>query len=325
MIFSRQTLAVDMMDDVERVSGAARRRRERRLRSWLKHERQTVRMVLAETFHHSSAPFPPKLKEEWVGRHETHDALRGQNTARTREATYYTSKTSVAGDTAFFSLFDEEDAVWGTRPTGLVEPQGPQERVQRHAVEQMIESFVPVPMLDLDAPVPPMVDQLVDVLKLFDNSVPEQVIDVPKISQDAIPQRTVLFEPQLAEQLVEVPTAVTFVPGRALFNDRHGHEWVVGSHWGVLLERLFQLHPVGAPGWIHRQPRAVYKYWATLTMHYKFQQSSPIYCGRYLRFVHRQSVGQCSSWLVVYMPVVVPTTGPGSDSGENCGSAVAFL
>ena len=78
MIFFRQTFAVDMMDDVERVSGAARRRRERRLRSWLKHERQTVRMVLAETFHHSSAPFPPTLKEEWVGRHETHDALRGQ-------------------------------------------------------------------------------------------------------------------------------------------------------------------------------------------------------------------------------------------------------
>ena len=30
--------------------------------------------VLAETFHHSSAPFPPKFKEEWVGRHEQHDA-----------------------------------------------------------------------------------------------------------------------------------------------------------------------------------------------------------------------------------------------------------
>ena len=161
-----------------------------------------------------------------MGRHETHDALRGQNTARTREATYYTSKTSVAGDTAFFSLFDEEDAVWGIRPTGLVEPRGPQERIQRHTAEPMIESFVPVPMLDLDAPVPHTVDQLVDVLKLFDNSVPELVIDVPKISQDAIPQRTVLFEPQLAEQLVEVPTAVTFVPGNTLFNDRHGHEWV---------------------------------------------------------------------------------------------------
>ena len=56
----------------ERESGAAKRLRERRMRSWLKHERQTVRMVLAETFHHSSAPFPPKFKEEWVGRHEQH-------------------------------------------------------------------------------------------------------------------------------------------------------------------------------------------------------------------------------------------------------------
>ena len=219
------------MSDVERASGAARRRRERRLRSWLKHERQTVRMVLAETFHHSSAPFPPKLKEEWVGRHETHDALRGQNTARTREATYYTSKTSVAGDTAFFSLFDEEDAVWGTRPTGLVEPQGPQERVQRHVVEQLADL---APMVQiLDVPVPRMVDQLVDVLKLFDNSVPEQVIDVPKFSQDAIPQRTVLFEPQLAEQLVEVPTVPFFVeqtvdipvPRNVLFIASDGHEW----------------------------------------------------------------------------------------------------
>ena len=191
------------MSDVERASGAARRRRERRLRSWLKHERQTVRMVLAETFHHSSAPFPPKFKEKWVGRHEQHDALRGQNTARTREATFHTSKTSVAGDTAFFSLFDEEDAVWGTRPTGLVEPQGPQERVQRHGVEQLAD-FAPM----------------------------VQILDVPV--------------PQLAEQLVEVPTAVTHVPGRALFTDLHGHEWcpVVGPT-GVYFWRV--LTPSGNP------------------------------------------------------------------------------
>ena len=39
---SCQTLAVDIMADVERDCGAAKRRRERRLRSWLKHERQTV-------------------------------------------------------------------------------------------------------------------------------------------------------------------------------------------------------------------------------------------------------------------------------------------
>ena len=46
---------------------------------------------------------------------------------------------------------------------------------------------------------------------------------VPKIPLDSIPHRAV-FEPQLAEQLVEVPTPVTHV-GRSLFTDRHGHEW----------------------------------------------------------------------------------------------------
>ena len=88
----------------ERASGAARRWRERRLRSWLKHERQTVRMVLAETFHHSSAPFPPKFKEEWVGRHEQHAALRGPKTARTKEATHFMSR---AREPELFSLVEE--------------------------------------------------------------------------------------------------------------------------------------------------------------------------------------------------------------------------
>ena len=36
------------------VSGAAQRRRQRRLRSWLRHERMTVAMALAERKHHSS-------------------------------------------------------------------------------------------------------------------------------------------------------------------------------------------------------------------------------------------------------------------------------
>ena len=39
--------------DGARVSGAAMRRRERRLRSWAKHERMTVAMALAENLHHS--------------------------------------------------------------------------------------------------------------------------------------------------------------------------------------------------------------------------------------------------------------------------------
>ena len=47
---------------------------------------------------------------------------------------------------------------------------------------------MPVPFLDV--PVPQTVGQLVEVLRLIDTVVPEQVIDVPKItSQDVIPQR----------------------------------------------------------------------------------------------------------------------------------------
>ena len=165
---------------------------ERRLRSMLRHERMSVAMALAEKLHHSAQR--PEM------------ARAGEEESETK----YTAKfrTTPPPQPELFQLFEEEPG--GLRPTGLVEPRGPQERIQRHTAEQMIESFVPVPMLDLDAPVPQMVDQLVDVLKLFDNSVPEQVIDVPKISH-AIPQRTVLCEPQLAEQLVEVPTVSFFV------------------------------------------------------------------------------------------------------------------
>ena len=36
--------------------GAARRRRERRLRAMLRHEQQTVRMALAAALHHSAGP-----------------------------------------------------------------------------------------------------------------------------------------------------------------------------------------------------------------------------------------------------------------------------
>ena len=61
-----------------------------------------------------------------------------------------------------------------------------------------------MPVPSLDVPVPQPVDQLVEVSRLIDTVVPEQVIDVPKItSQDAIPQRAVLRVPQLAEQLVD--------------------------------------------------------------------------------------------------------------------------
>ena len=54
-----------------------------------------------------------------------------------------------------------------------------------------------------------MVEQLVDVLQFVDALVPvaEQV---PKIILENILVRTMVRQPQLAEQLVEVPTIVSF-------------------------------------------------------------------------------------------------------------------
>ena len=63
----------------------------------------------------------------------------------------------------------------------------------------------------LDAPVPQMVDKLHDVLQFFDrlSAVPEAVIAVPKIFIESVPMRA-LRATQLVEQLVEVPTTVSY-------------------------------------------------------------------------------------------------------------------
>ena len=74
-------------------------------------------------------------------------------------------------------------------------------------MEQRIEHTPYVQILD--APVPQKVEQLVDFFKDLDSHVPVQVIEVPKISQDIIPQRSVDLTPQMAEQLVDVPTVLT--------------------------------------------------------------------------------------------------------------------
>ena len=60
----KTALAVDVVIDVDSALGAAMRRRQRRLRQFLRHERLTVAMALAEKMHHTS---------------------RGQKTARARE------------------------------------------------------------------------------------------------------------------------------------------------------------------------------------------------------------------------------------------------
>ena len=96
------------------------------------------------------------------------------------------------------------------QPTSLVDVML-SSRVHRHIMEDLGECAPSVQLLDL--PVPLMVDQPVDILKIIAMLLPavdEQVIDVPKIIQDSTPQRLKPPEPQqLVEQLVEVPTVLT--------------------------------------------------------------------------------------------------------------------
>ena len=79
-------------------------------------------------------------------------------------------------------------------------------------MEQIVD-VVPVVQL-LHVPVPQPVDSVVEVLKILDKSLSdvEQVIEVPKILQHTVLQRSTLQEPQLAEQLVEVPTPSPALP-----------------------------------------------------------------------------------------------------------------
>ena len=99
---------------------------------------------------------------------------------------------------------DDVPAARSSWPDRLLDVSGPQERMQRRTMEQIVDCVPVVPLLDV--PVPQMVDQLVVVLRPLDTVVPEQVIEAPKITlHDAIPQRAVLPVPQMAEQLVDEP------------------------------------------------------------------------------------------------------------------------
>ena len=143
-----------------------------------------------------------------------HTAPRGQRTARA-EATYAALRsrtTSVAGDTEFCSLYEYE--LGGTRPDRLYEVR-PQERYQRRTVEQNVDNSPFLPTLDV--PVPQMENQLVEVCRQLDTHgpsdvlIPEQAIEVPKISSSRHShRRSVRFVEQTAEQLVEVPTIISY-------------------------------------------------------------------------------------------------------------------
>ena len=145
-----------------------------------------------------------------------HAAPRGQSMARAggeesemNTATGQKTPLPRAASTVHFDLFDEGD-VLAARPTPLVEVR-PQQGVLRHTVE-CIADVVPMVQI-LDVPVPQSGEQVVEVLQKIDAPLlPEQVINVPKISQDLALLRLGdrLRQPQTAEQLMEVPTIVSY-------------------------------------------------------------------------------------------------------------------
>ena len=169
-------------------AGAAKRRRERRLRSWWRHERMSIACAVAEALHHSSGA--PKYDKRVV-EDAKHGAVRGQTTAtRVREAT----------GMQYFTFDDEGKPVAGERFRPMVKDL---RRIPVHVEEP-----------SLDVPALQMVEQPVDVDSFFRISVPavaEQAIEVPKFSFPILAvQRAALSEPQLVEQLVEVPTVLSY-------------------------------------------------------------------------------------------------------------------
>ena len=168
------------------VTSAAKRRRERRLRSWWRHEAQSVKAAVATVLHHSCD----------VGR-ESYNVPRHQKMATAREEVVHEPHVALRG------LMTPPP---GTRPAPLVEVR-PQGAMMQHSG---IFELVQIP----DVPVLQMVEQPVEVASFFRLSLPavaEQVIEVPKLSLPGrAVQRAALPEPQLVEQLVEVPTVSSF-------------------------------------------------------------------------------------------------------------------
>ena len=96
----------------------------------------------------------------------------------------------------------------GMRPGVLVDP-GPALALVRHSGNQLIDDLPSVQILD--APMPQMAGTVLDFCRTLDLPVDEQVITVPKFSPERVPQRLVeRCFPQLAEQLVEVPTLLSY-------------------------------------------------------------------------------------------------------------------
>ena len=210
---------------------AAQRRKGRRLGAAWRHEQQSIAQALATFTHHSSRGQRTARAGEWGSELNYTASIRRTPTPQT------------AGSQYFAMDVDEVPAVGGSRPDRVSDVSGPQERVQRRIVQQTID-VVPLPMLD--APVPQMVGQLAEVLAFFNATllVLEQVIEVPKITVDQAPQRSSLRDPQLVEQLVDVPVPRNVILARG--TDIAGNTWCqVTEHPGTRWRAYWWMKSVG--------------------------------------------------------------------------------
>ena len=130
-------------------------------------------------------------------------APRGRRTARTGEGARDElhghapeDAPSQAAGTQYFAMdVDDEPAAGGSRPDRLPDVSGPQERVQRRTVQQIVD-YPSLPIID--DPEPLMVEQSVEVLRFFLTNWPvgaeqvrnceaRQAIEVPKIITEDVP------------------------------------------------------------------------------------------------------------------------------------------
>ena len=228
-------------------TGSARRRRERRFRSWLRHEQQSIAAFLATVTHHS---FDKVGTASGVLRNRKTATRTGKGEESEMKCTAKFQKTPPpqAAATVYYPMTDDEggEQSAGVRPA-LLEEGRPQGKLERHAGigYEIVQNF--------DVPVPQMVEQLPNNVQFFAalSPVPKQVIAVPKILPHDVPPRRLCRDTQLAEQLVEVPTILTPSFLRMLQNVDipvpHGGRGASGGLQGFLPGHVEQTVDIPAP------------------------------------------------------------------------------
>ena len=134
-------------------------------------------------------------------------------------------------------------------------PGAPGQTVCSTCLEQIVDCVPVVPLLHTSEP--QMVDSVVDVLKILDHSLPGgkagKATRVPCLFMRHAPPRSSLPEPQVVEQLVEVPIPLTvaLADGKDDRGIRWRHVWgrSGGTYWWMVgtnhTRRARQLHLPG--------------------------------------------------------------------------------